>query len=325
MLSHPYLECCPGRTGKAWWPGKAAFQSFAALVLGVIFALTLAPGNTCAQENQKPTKRTIYVPFDDLPVILGGPNQRVFLTREEFEELQKLASKKPSEAAPVAAILLESRYEIDVKDQLATIQGTLEIDVLNPGLHTVALPMSGVQLRSAQLDDQPAPVGRDEAGKVVLFVQGEGRHRLDLELQTPVTISAAQQSLELQLPQSGSSQLLVNVPGNVEVKSGATVIDRQFDEPTEMTQFELMASRGPTALVMSLNNRRLRDDRVVVARGVYVSEITTTYERLHATISLDVLHGACGAVLAGRAHRFSSDGCFVTTHVAVGNSARRRS
>ena len=169
------------------------------------------------------------------------------------------------------------------------------------------------------------PVGRDETGKVVLFVQGEGRHRLNLELQTPVTISAAQQSLELQLPQSGSSQLLINVPGNVEVKSGATVINRQFDEPSEMTRFELMASRGPTALVMSLNNRRLRDDRVVVARGVYVSEMTTTYERLHATISLEVLHGAVDQFLVRRARRFSGDRCFVTTHVTMGDSAGTRS
>ena len=46
------------------------------------------------------------------------------------------------------------------------------------------------------------------------------------------------------------------------------------------------------SLVMSLNNRRLRQGRVVAARSVLVSELTTSYERLHVTAEMRVLHGA---------------------------------
>ncbi len=286
-------EAFSGSSGVCGWRPWAQVTGLLAVLLFCSLSWPATKASMCrAEEKQPAIERSIFVPFDDLPVILGGANQRVFLTRAEFQELEALARKKPATAAPIAALPLNSRYVIEVKDQLATIRGELQLDVLNPGLQTIPLPMSGVQLRSARLDDQPAPVGRDEAGNVVLFVQGEGRHQLQLELLSPITISAAQQSLGLQLPQAASSRLLVNVPGNVEIKSGATVVQRQFDEPTNITRFELVTGRGPLALVMSLNNRRLRDDRVVVARGVYVSEVTTTYERLHATISLDVLHGA---------------------------------
>ena len=46
------------------------------------------------------------------------------------------------------------------------------------------------------------------------------------------------------------------------------------------------------AVVMSLNNRLLSEQRIVVARSVIVDEITQGYERIHATISYRVLHGA---------------------------------
>ena len=46
------------------------------------------------------------------------------------------------------------------------------------------------------------------------------------------------------------------------------------------------------SIVMSLNNRLLHEQRVVVARSVLVDEVTQGYERIHATVSHRVLHGA---------------------------------
>ncbi|MCH5373997.1 MAG: hypothetical protein JJ992_08475, partial [Planctomycetes bacterium] len=82
------------------------------------------------------------------------------------------------------------------------------------------------------------------------------------------------------------------VPGNVEVKSGAQVVERVVDETAGVTHFEVVLPREQLSLVMSLNNRMLRQQQVVVSRSVDVDEVTTAYERLHTTVSLDVLHGA---------------------------------
>ena len=43
------------------------------------------------------------------------------------------------------------------------------------------------------------------------------------------------------------------MPGNVEVKGGAAVATREYDEATEQTTFELLPPRGPLAIVLSLN------------------------------------------------------------------------
>src|SRR5688572_22411036 len=58
------------------------------------------------------------------------------------------------------------------------------------------------------------------------------------------------------------------------------------------TLLEVLPQRGWLTLVMSLNNRLLQDERVVVARSVLVDEVTQGYERIHATVSFRVLHGA---------------------------------
>ena len=81
------------------------------------------------------------------------------------------------------------------------------------------------------------------------------------------------------------------MPGNVEIKSGATIIRRDLDE-RPATTFDLLPRRGQNSVVMSLNNHQLQKESVVVAHAVLIDEITSAYERLHVTESMSVLHGA---------------------------------
>ncbi len=237
-------------------------------------------------------ERVLFVPFEDLALILNGPNERVFMTRDEYRALQTEAAKRPPTKAPQATVMLNATYEATVQENIATLRGQLEIEVLDPGLHAIPLAVQGVSLRSATLDGKTASIGRGPKGRLVLFVRGQGQHQFELELQTPVVVAAAQQSLQFQLPQAASTTLHVTVSGNVEVKSGASVVQRQYDQTADQTRFELLPENNVMALVMSLNNRRLLQGRVVAARSVLVSELTTSYERLHATVEMRVLHGA---------------------------------
>ncbi len=259
--------------------------------------LSAAPGKPQPPKKQPPKQeprkeRILFVPFDDLSLILSGPNERVFMTREEYRALQAEAAKRPPSEAPQATILLNAAYNATIQETIATVHGQLELEVLAPGLQAIPLVLQGVSLRQATLDGQPASIGRDAKGQYVLFVHEPGRHQLQLELLTPVVVAAAQQSLQFQLPKAASTTLHIVVPGNVEVKRGASIVRRQYDQTADQTRFELLPEDKRMALVMSLNNRRLLQGRVVAARSVLVSELTTSYERLHATVQLSVLHGA---------------------------------
>lgn len=237
--------------------------------------------------------REIYVPFEDLNVLLEGDVRRVFLDRAQYEELLAQAGQPdPELAAPHPVLVLAAQYAATIEEARASLAGVVEIEVLVDGLQAVPLDLAGVGLRSVRLDDRPAALGQNEQGQAVLFVEGRGLHRLNLDLVTPLETSAAQQSLTFRVPSPAAAQLRLTVPGNVEIKSGASVVSRTLDEQAGVTRFELLLPAETASLVMSLNNRLLSRQRVVVARSVLVDEVTAAYERLHATVSLGILHGA---------------------------------
>jgi hypothetical protein len=236
--------------------------------------------------------REIYVPFEDLNVILESDKHRAFLTRAEYDELVKLAKARPQAPAPHKVTLLAADYEGQLEEGRALITGQLQIEVLEDGLFALPLDLGGVGIRSALLDGQPAPLSRNEHRQPIVLVQGKGLHKLELKLVAPLQTAAAQQTLHITLPTNAASKLKLAVPGNVDVKGGAAVLSRSFDMAAGRTVLEILPQRGSMAVVMSLNNRLLQDQRVIVARSVIVDEVTQGYERIHATISYRVLHGA---------------------------------
>ncbi len=259
-------------------------------LIALLFSATLAAK---AADNQPPQPiREIFVPFDDLHILLEGEAQRVFLTRQEYEDLLVKAQIVSAERAPQSMLLLSAEYDTTIQQQRALMRGVLWVEVLEPGLQALPLEISGVGVRRATLDGEPASLGRDDQGRLLLFVEGVGRRQLELDLVMSLQATAAQQSLQFQVPTPAATKLRLSVPGNVEVRSGASVVQRSVDEAAGITRFELLPQRGSQAIVMSLNNRVLQERRIVMARSVMMVELTQGYERLHATMSLDVLQGA---------------------------------
>jgi hypothetical protein len=234
--------------------------------------------------------REIFVPFDDLQVILESDKNRVFLTREEYEVLLKTVQAKAAKQGPVNVVLLSAAYTGQIDDGRAQLTGKLEFEVINEGWHVIPLALGSVGVKNATLDGKPAAIARDARGQVRLFVNGQGKHQLELQLTAAVPAAAALQTLQVRLPTAASATLDLSVAGNVEVKGGASVVKRTYDEKANRTQLALLLDRGPMAIVMSLNNKQAREQRLVVARTVQVDEITLGYERLHVNVSHRILH-----------------------------------
>jgi hypothetical protein len=236
--------------------------------------------------------REIFVPFADLHVILAADAQRVFMSRQEYETLAAQAKKATAlERKTQPSALLSADYTATIEEHRARLLGTLVVVAPDDKVSAVDLDLSGIALRLATLDGKPAALGRNPNGLPVLFVRGAGRHELKLEILAPLETAAAQRTLTFQIPTPPATRLRLAVPGHVEIKSGATVIDRSVDEAKQETNFDLLPMRGQNSLVLSLNNRELQKERVVVSHAVMVDEMTTAYERLHATMSMSVLHG----------------------------------
>ena len=264
----------------------------------------------------EPTIRELFVPFEDLHVLLENQPERVLLTRAEYQDLLARAKKTADSRAPREALLASADYAATAGDERAEIAGTLSVSVLEDGLHALGLDLAGVGLRGAALDGKPAALGLADDGRLTLFVEGKGTHKLTLDLVAPIQTTAARQILNFRLPMPAAAKLTLTAPGDVEVKSGAAVVRRTFDEKAGVTHIELLPPRGDVSLVMTLNSRLKRKDRVVVARSVIVDEVTGGYERLHTTVSMGVLHRAVDQF------RFAVPAGFEVTDVRSPNLAR---
>lgn len=272
-------------------------RSWHAISFCLVLGITAAMGTSPSLRAQDPAPgdkpiREIFVPYEALDVLLENKTRHVFLTREQYEELLVKARQAPADRTPLGATILSARYEAAAEMTRLRLTGQIEVEVLRDGLQSVPLGLTGVGLQRAIVDGQAAPIGRNEQRQAVLFVEGKGVKRLTLEMVAPLSTSAAQQAASFLVPTPPATRFNLVVPGNVEIKSGTQVIRREVDATTGVTRFELLPSGAQTELAMTLNNRMLQRQSVVVARSVLVDEVTSAYERLHATVSLGLLHGA---------------------------------
>ena len=267
------------------------------VLLGCCFDPSVSDAATFFQDDQP--QRKLFVPFDDLDVLLlDASNKRVMLNQQEYEELLAKAKKRTIELAPVDSSLVSAKYSAKLDDGIAFIQGELKFSVLNEGLIAIPLSFEGVAIRNATLDNEPASLLRKGNGLQLIIDQTvenkkpSHRFTLKLEMMVPIATTAARQSMSLRLPASTATQFKVNVPGNVEVKQGASVVGRIYDDETDRTEFDLLLPRKTMNLVMSLNNKQLKDEQIVVTRSVSIHELTPEDQTLHSTCSVNVVNGA---------------------------------
>jgi hypothetical protein len=252
---------------------------------------------------QDEMKREIYVPFDDLKTVLASGIQRIYLPRNEYEDLLKKANVKPGDTPPQQALLLSAKYRINILGDSALVVGDFQVESLAVGLQQLPLGFSGVSILDVTVDEDAASLVRDSEQLVRLLLPSIGKSQVQFSMSAAVHHAAAEQTLTVLLPHAANSKIDLIVPGNIEIKSGASVLKRTVDEEQNVTRFELMAKPGLLQITMSLNNKRLKTEEIVVARNVLVAELTQAIQRLHGTFSMQVQQGAASdfrfAIAAG--------------------------
>ncbi|MEZ6109110.1 MAG: hypothetical protein R3B96_24275, partial [Pirellulaceae bacterium] len=259
--------------------------------------LVMGGGEARAWQEQTPLVRELFVPYAELDVILESDPNRVFLTRDEYEELIESAREKPIEGLPRDLVLPRGLVQIEIQAGRARVMQTLEVEVLrDEQWFELPLSLAGVGISSAELDGSPASLARGADGQPRLLVRGKGIHELKLTATALVSQSAAQQGIDVTLPRAAANQVRATVAGNVELRSGAPVKQRSYDETQNVTVFELAPTTNRLPLVFSTNNRQSDIDQQLLAQSVLIDEVTQGYERLHATVSLLPLRGKLSQV-----------------------------
>lgn len=292
---------------------KNNILSFLKLSGGVFAFLGIMVSEIQAQDNsdnkQPKTVREIFVPESEFGAILSGCTDRVLLPRNEFELLEKEAERiaeekkknaeKTKSARPegIDFVLLSSQSKIQILGEQALITTDLEYELFTDELIAIPISLENVVLQSAMRNQGPALIGKKEES-YLFFTAKKGKHRLQLKCVTSLKVDSTRQEISAKIPQGAISQLFLEAPGDVDLLSGATVVKRTVDGPQEnqpenralrATRLELLQSSENVHLVLSLNSHKMREVRTVLARSVQFDEITPFYNRIHATVSLNVL------------------------------------
>ena len=290
---------------------KVTFNMIVAVTsLLLMSSSVFSQGKKADDNSPKKFQRQIFVPFESLDLLLDGNSNRVLLSRDEYEQLLESARTVEIKRAPLDSAIVSAKYTGELSEGVAIIKGELIVESLSEGLVQIPLPFSGVAIRSATLGRKPAKLWRNPKGQIVLLTSNDSRQTLRIEMAVPIQTSAARQSLSLQLPSPSATSFVLNVPGNVEVKSGVPVADRVYDKDTDTTQFDLLATRGAMDIVMSLNNRLLKDEQVTVSRSVLIHKLTPHTQEMHVTCSMNVIHGAVEGAEFTVPAGFPSQPCF---------------
>jgi hypothetical protein len=179
---------------------------------------TPADGATAADGPSagEPDVRRLYVPTERLDAVLRGDRQGVLLPKEEFRRLYEAAraADETEVHTPGGIVVTSARFEAQLADEQLQMTASVKLTQFERGWQVVRLPMAGLSLQSARLDDQPAAVARDgeQRSVLLLFSDTTGEHTLRLELTTPLNALGSDRLAEFQTLGAPAGLLTLEVP-----------------------------------------------------------------------------------------------------------------
>jgi hypothetical protein len=240
-----------------------------------------------------PAGREIYIPAEELPLLLQSWPSATMISREEFLRLQAANEAQEEARPPHAALLQWARHRIVVEEERAFWSCQAQAEALAAGQQTLSLPTTGIIWTHLASQDQPLPASADAAGNGVnLLLSGPSRVELFCQGELSVNNDAASRSMTLSLPPAAVATLDLQVPGDVAMRAGPTVLARHYDPDKKLTLFELRPAQEETTIVLTLNNRFKQDESLVYATAQLATRLLEAGEQLQALIDFDIRHQA---------------------------------
>ena len=135
--------------------------------------------------------RRVYVPMEDLDVVLNRDKRGVLLSNAQFLELSQRAKQNAQEAArlPAKIVLTGAQYDARPTGERLLVTARITFMQFEEGWQMLPLSFQGLSVEKATIDGEPARLGRaGENGQTVLqlFHDRVGKGVLVLEFSAPL-------------------------------------------------------------------------------------------------------------------------------------------
>ncbi|QDT45362.1 hypothetical protein Pan241w_54820 [Gimesia alba] len=165
---------------------------------------------------QKWPKTAVYLPVDQLDAVIARDRSGVLLPRKQYEALKKQAETNTGgvELPQTNAVIYAADYQAKVVDHQIIIDATISFRQFQQKLTLINLPLNGLAVESATVDQQPAMIARS-SGKIQvlqLFNQRPGEHQLKLQMSAALNSVGSDQVAQFQLLPQVASQFKMEIP-----------------------------------------------------------------------------------------------------------------
>ncbi|MCX7406884.1 MAG: hypothetical protein NTZ32_02270 [Planctomycetales bacterium] len=250
--------------------------------------------NVCAQPRDLATElgdaRRIFVPAEDLDVVVERDKRGAMLTKGKFEELLALAKSNAEQAPPanVPLVLTNSEYAARVVGDQLLLSITAEVTQFASDWQTVSFAMQRLSIEKALLDDEAAMIGRNADGSVSLLSDKPGKHTLKLELSTELNSLGSDQVAAFSLLRAPSGSLTLTLPAGKRLFVGALQLERPA--PLEQAADYKVAIGGAPGIQLRITDRAAENaaDALTFATTGYGLHVAPGEVTWHALTTLQV-------------------------------------
>ena len=234
--------------------------------------------------------RRVFVPAEDLDVVVERDQRGAMLTKGKFEELLALAKANADKAPPanVPLVLTNSEYAARVVGDQLLLSVTAEVTQFASDWQTVSFAMQRLSIEKALLDDEAAMIGRNADGSVSLLSEKPGKHTLKLELSTELNSLGSDQVAAFSLLRAPSGSLLLTLPAGKRLLVGALQLERPA--PLEQAADYKVAIGGAPGIQLRITDRAAENaaDALTFATTGYGLHVAPGEVTWHALTTLQV-------------------------------------
>jgi hypothetical protein len=234
--------------------------------------------------------RRVFIPAEDLDVVLEQDQRGAMLTKKKYDELMTLARENAAKhSAPnVAMVLTGSDYQARIVGDQLLLTVTAELTQFASDWQAIAFPLQRLSVEKAMLDDQPAMLGRNQDGSVTLLCDVRGKHTLKLELSTELNSIGSDQVAMFSLLRAPSGNLSLTLPAGKRLLVGSLQLERPA--PLDQAADYKVAIGGAPGIQLRITDRAAENaaDALTIATTGYGLHVAPGEVTWHALTTLQI-------------------------------------
>ena len=235
--------------------------------------------------------RRVFVPVEDLDVIVERDKQGVLLPRAKFDVLltqAKANAERNAVPAGIPVVLTSADYAAQIVGDQLLLSVSAELTQFEDDWRESRFPLQRLSLEQVLIDDAPALIGRHNDGSVSLFTDTRGKHSLKLQLSTELNALGSDQLATFSLLRAPSGTLTLTLPAGKRLLIGNV----QLERPASLDQVAdyKIAVGGTGGIQLRITDRAAENaaDSLTFASTGYGLHVAPDEATWHALTTLQI-------------------------------------